>query len=153
MFNSLVILKLGNEKHKKAYKALVTLGILKDLARYAPVLCGTFPLGIDIEGSDLDIIMNVKDFNEFEQKVHMLYGNLDSFKQNRLTIRDKAVSKANFLYDGFEFELFGKSQPVERQYAYLHMVIENYILKDSPHLREEVINLKNQGRSYEPPWI
>ncbi len=152
MFNSLEILKIGNEKQKRAYKALVNLGILKDLARYVPVLCGTFPLGIDIEGSDLDIIMDVKDFNKFERKVHMLYGNLDYFKQKRLTIRDKAVSKANFLYDGFEFELFGQSQPVDRQYAYLHMVIENYILKESPQLREKVINLKNQGYKTEPAF-
>ncbi|WP_429663416.1 DUF4269 domain-containing protein [Bacillus gobiensis] len=32
-------------------------------------MCGTLPIGIDIEGSDLDIIMEVNDFNRFENRV------------------------------------------------------------------------------------
>ncbi|RAL22572.1 DUF4269 domain-containing protein [Thermoflavimicrobium daqui] len=152
MFNTIDYLQFGNEKQKLAYKAIRNLGIMDNLSEYNPTLCGTFPIGIDIVGSDLDMIMEVDDFHQFEEKVETLYGDKKDFKLKRLLIREVPVVKANFIFDGFEFELFGQSQPVKEQYAYLHMIIEYALMKQFPSLREEVIKLKKQGLKTEPAF-
>lgn len=152
MFETIEYLLNGNQKQIHAYNAIKTLGIVENLAEFDPILCGTLPIGIDIVGSDLDIIMEVVDFHRFEEKVVALYGGKEHFKLKRLSIRQVTVVKANFMFDGFEFELFGQSQPVKKQFAYLHMIIENSLMKQFPHLRAEVIELKKQGYKTEPAF-
>ena len=49
------------EKHKKAFKFLSKLSLFKE---FYPLVSGTIPLGIDVEGSDLDILMECR--NKFE---------------------------------------------------------------------------------------
>ncbi|TQR17544.1 DUF4269 domain-containing protein [Psychrobacillus vulpis] len=152
MIQTIKYLKLGNLKQSRAFSVISDLGIMDDLSEYHPTLCGTLPLGIDIEGSDLDIIMEVANFNQFEKKVKTLYGDQENFILKKLIIRDFPVIKANFIYKEFEFELFGQQQPVNRQYAYLHMIIENVILEQLPLIKEEVIRLKEQGYKTEPAF-
>ncbi|WP_391209505.1 DUF4269 domain-containing protein [Psychrobacillus sp. L4] len=144
MFETIDYLQFGNKNQKRAYLAIENLGIMHSLSEYNPILCDTLPIGIDIESSDLDIIMNVVEFTSFEQKVTTLYGNYQDFKLKKLSIRNVPVIKANFTFDGFEIELFGQPKPVKEQYAYLHMIIENSILNDYPNLKDEVIILKEQ---------
>ncbi|MBB6452333.1 hypothetical protein HNQ94_000778 [Salirhabdus euzebyi] len=145
MFETIDYLQYGNEKQRLAYNAIRGLRIIEYLKEYTPILCGTLPIGIDLEGSDLDIIMRVVDFDQFEDKVKSLYRQEENFKLKRRVIREIPVIKANFIYGGFEFELFGQPKPVHEQFAYLHMIIENHILKENPHIREEILNYKNRG--------
>lgn len=88
MFDTINYLASGNDKQKLAYEAITNLGIMDSLAEYHPVLCGTIPIGIDIAGSDLDIIMEVSDFKRFTEKAEMLYGQEENFKIKRLFIRE-----------------------------------------------------------------
>ncbi|MCA0989998.1 DUF4269 domain-containing protein [Guptibacillus hwajinpoensis] len=44
-------MKFGSDKQKKAYIAIEELGIMSELRTYHPVLCGTIPIGIDVEDS------------------------------------------------------------------------------------------------------
>ncbi|MBP1969771.1 hypothetical protein J2Z83_001879 [Virgibacillus natechei] len=67
-------LQMGNEKQQKAYLAIKELNICNDLSTYNPVLCGTLPIGIDVLGSDLDIVMEVQDLDYFEERVLGLKG-------------------------------------------------------------------------------
>jgi Domain of unknown function (DUF4269) len=145
MFDKIDYLQLGNERQARAYKAISNLGIMYNLSEYKPTLCGTFPLGIDIVGSDLDIIMDVVDFLPYEKKVETLYGDKENYRIKRLLIRGVSVVKANFNFKGFEFELFAQPQSVKEQYAYLHMVIEKSLLEKFPNIRAEVIQLKKEG--------
>ncbi|MBU9712301.1 DUF4269 domain-containing protein [Evansella tamaricis] len=145
-------LKFGNEKQQRAYYAISKLGIMEDLGVYNPILCGTLPIQIDIIDSDLDIIMEVYDFKQFEIKVRNLYENTDNFKLKEIEIRNRPVIKANFHFQGFEFELFGQAQPVNKQNAYLHMVIESKILEENPTMKEKIISLKKQGYKTEPAF-
>jgi hypothetical protein len=57
IFKTISYLLSGTEIQRRAYKMTNELGILSDLARYNPTLCGTIPISIDVKGSDLDIIM------------------------------------------------------------------------------------------------
>lgn len=152
MFDKIDYLLLGHEKQISAYKTISHLGIMDHLSKYNPILCGTFPLGIDIEGSDLDIIMDVADFSLFVERVETLYGEKEKFNIKKLINRGSSVVKINFIFEGFEFELFAQSKPVKEQYAYLHMVIENTLLEQFPYIRAEVIQLKKEGVKTEPAF-
>ncbi|WP_270181354.1 DUF4269 domain-containing protein [Alkalihalobacillus sp. CinArs1] len=145
-------MKFGSEKQKSAYRAIAVLGIMKDLQAYHPVLCGTIPIGIDLDSSDLDIVMEVNDAEEFERKVTELYGTKDEFRLKRTMVRGRTIIKANFWFQGFEFELFGQAEPVHNQYAFLHMVIEYELMKKQPGLKERVVELKEQGHKTEPAF-
>jgi hypothetical protein len=145
-------MKTGNKRQQNAYSAIMEINIFNELNTYDPVLCGTLPIGIDVEGSDLDIIMEVQEFDLFSGLLQTLYGNTDNFKIKRTTIRGKEVVKANFIFNNFEFELFGQTQPVHMQNAYIHMIIEHKLMQKIPHLKEKVINLKKQGYKTEPAF-
>ena len=152
MFETIDYLQFGNKKQKDAYSSIKKLGIMQNLTKYTPILCGTFPIGIDIVSSDLDIIMNVAEFSAFEKKVTTMYGKKKEFTLKKISIRNVPVIKVNFKYAGFEFELFGQHQPVKEQFAYHHLVIENSVLKHFPNFKEEVIRLKRQGIKTEPAF-
>ncbi|RXI96148.1 DUF4269 domain-containing protein [Anaerobacillus alkaliphilus] len=152
MFTSIDYLKLGNERQRRAYDAIQKVGIMDNLAIYTPILCGTLPIGIDVDGSDLDIIMEVHNFSRFREQVKDLYSHLDNYRLKEVIIRDVPVVKANFLFEGYEFELFGQPQPVFEQNAYLHMIIEDQLIKCIPTLRDQVISLKQRGYKTEPAF-
>ncbi|MBP3951848.1 DUF4269 domain-containing protein [Bacillus suaedae] len=152
MFEKITYLESGNTKQKRAYKVINDVGIMTSLAEFNPILCGTLPINLDISGSDLDIIMEVYDFEHFEKMARRLFGDRENFKIKRLVIREVPVIKVNFVYDGFEFELFGQPVPVTNQYAYLHMVIEHRLMEQHPHLRVAVIQKKEQGMKTEPAF-
>ncbi|CAH0347316.1 hypothetical protein BCI9360_03709 [Bacillus sp. CECT 9360] len=103
MLKTLDYLTLGSDKQRQAHRVINSLGIMNELSMYTPVLCGTLSIEVDVEGSDLDIIMEVADFNQFEKRVRTLYEDKQNFKIKRLTIRDLPVIKANFIFEGFEF--------------------------------------------------
>jgi hypothetical protein len=145
-------MKTGNIKQQEAYSAIMDLCVFDELHAYNPVLCGTLPIGIDIKGSDLDIIMEVQELDFFAEQLQTLYADKENFSLKRTTIRGKEVVKANFIFRNFEFELFGQAQPVHKQFAYLHMMIEYELLKRKPGLKEKVIYLKNQGYKTEPAF-
>ncbi|MCP3026448.1 DUF4269 domain-containing protein [Halobacillus sp. A5] len=145
-------MKEGNKKQRNAYSTITELDIFDELSIYNPVLCGTVPIGVDLDNSDLDIVMEVKDLKLFGNKLNNLYGNMPGFTLKRTTILGHRVVKANFFYDKFELELFGQNQPIERQNAYLHMIIEYELLKNNPSLKGKVIELKKQGYKTEPAF-
>ncbi|WP_404462562.1 DUF4269 domain-containing protein [Sutcliffiella horikoshii] len=145
-------MKTGNKQQQKAYSTINELKIFDELRVYNPVLCGTFPIEIDIKGSDLDIIMEVRDLDTFAKELQTLYADKENFSFKRRTIRGKEVVKANFTFHDFEFELFGQAQPVHKQFAYLHMKIEYELLQRDPSLKEKVISLKKQGYKTEPAF-
>ncbi|KGX91092.1 alpha/beta hydrolase [Pontibacillus halophilus JSM 076056 = DSM 19796] len=145
-------MKDGTMKQRAAYQAIEALQVLEDLRTYTPVLCGTIPIGIDVDDSDLDIVMEVNDLSTFKEKVTNLYGGLPDFTIKHKVIDEHDVVKANFMFKGFEFELFGQDQPVQCQRAYVHMMIEHELLKDNPLLRDNVIELKKKGYKTEPAF-
>lgn len=152
MFETIDYLRYGNEKQKNAYEAINSLALMEKLSDYNPILCGTLPIGIDIEGSDLDIIMEVFEPEKFERKIKSFFYHKENFIFKNTVIRNTPVAKANFFHAGFEFELFGQPQSVKKQYAYLHMVIEKYLITNYPSMKEEVLVLKRSGMKTEPAF-
>ncbi|WP_430510437.1 DUF4269 domain-containing protein [Gottfriedia solisilvae] len=152
MFLSIDYLINGNPRQQKAYHTLSRLNIMEDLREFNPILCGTIPIEIDIKDSDLDIIIEVRDFQYYENLIRNLYGLKYNFKISHSIIRDIPVITVNFNFEEFEIEIFGQATPVQNQNAYIHMVIEHLIMEQFPNIRSEVIHLKEQGYKTEPAF-
>ncbi|MGH0555227.1 DUF4269 domain-containing protein [Bacillus pretiosus] len=152
MFTSITYLQSGNEKQQKVYDVLNKLNIMEDLILYSSVLCGTIPIRIDTLQSDLDIVMEVHNFDVFEQEMRSLYGSYKGFKIKKKKIKTTESIKVNFEFEGFKFELFAQPKPVRNQNAYRHMIVEHMLLIQHPHIREEILRLKENGLKTEPAF-
>nr|WKN40226.1 DUF4269 domain-containing protein [Tunicatimonas sp. TK19036] len=144
-------LKTGNERQQQAYHAINQLAVFATLAPYNPVLTGTIPIGIDIPGSDLDIICEVYQPDAFIQDVKARFGYLPGFSVRQTVVQELPTVIINFCYQGWPFELFGQPLPATRQVAYRHMMIEHRILQlASPDFRLVIRQLKQAGMKTEP---
>ncbi|MFS0752559.1 DUF4269 domain-containing protein [Oceanobacillus sp. 1P07AA] len=150
--NSFATLKNGNSEQKNVCELVQSLRILDDFSRYRPVVCGTYPIDIYTDESDIDIIMFVDDFQLFSKKLYSHYHHLKKFNLKEKIIRNNQVVKAQFEFQGYMFELFGQNVPVYEQYAYLHMKIENHILKSYPSIKNNIRLLKKAGIKTEPAF-
>ena len=82
MFTSITYLQSGNDKQQKVYDVLNKLNIMEELALYSPFF-GTIPIRMDTLQSDLDIVMEVHNFDVFEQEMRSLYGSYEGFRIKR----------------------------------------------------------------------
>ena len=144
-------LKSGNSKQQSVYQILTNHRILEKLAAFKPILVGTIPININIEGSDLDIICYARDKEEFKSVL------LDNFQhESGFTVSENQTFnavKANFLIEGFEVEIFGQNISTTEQNAYRHMVIEHQLLfEKGEDFRLQIIDLKKQGYKTEPAF-
>lgn len=87
MFTSITYLQSGNDKQQKVYDVLNKLNIMEDLALYSPILLRDNTYKIDTLQSDLDIVMEVHNFDVFEQEMRSLYGSYEGFKIKRKKLK------------------------------------------------------------------
>lgn len=106
---------------------------------------------MDTLQSDLDIVMEVHNFDVFEQEMRSLYGSYEGFRIKRKNEKYR-IDKVNFEFEGFEFELFAQPKPVRNQNAYRHMIVEHMLLMQHPHIREEILRLKENSLKTEPAF-
>ena len=154
-FAEIDYLKSGNERQKKAYDILTKHHIFEKLQDYSPILAGTVPIEIDIEGSDLDIICEVdlKSDDDFLDKVMFSrLTNVETKVEYPIVNGEKCIT-LNFILDGFPIEIFGQNKPTKQQNAYLHMMAEYKILKQKgEEFKQRIIELKKQGIKTEPAF-
>ncbi len=152
-FTQLEYLKSGSERQQLAYQTLKDLRIFDLLATYQPLLAGTVPLGIDIEDSDLDILLYTHDFKKLEVELRLHFGNCLNFEIRTIIVNGHAALVGNFDTDNFKIELFAQNLPTDRQMAYQHLLIEYEILnaKDE-NFRKAIIQLKKEGLKTEPAF-
>ncbi len=143
----------GNAVLREVRQLLRELRILELLAEYHPRLAGTVPLGIQVEGSDLDIICEVQDPRRFTAEARCHFGQLEGFYAVTRTVGGVVRTKINFLAGGWPIELFGQPLPTEKQNAWLHMQVEERILKLlGPGFAEKIRSLKSGGMKTEPAF-
>ena len=152
-FENLNYLKNGNAEQKQAFEVLRKHQIMTILQAYDPILVGTFPININTENSDLDIICYWNNKAEFRSCLQ------NQFQQhNNFTIEEQLHSGnetivSNFTIDGFEVEIFGQNIPTKLQYAYRHLRIEYEILNaKGENFRQQIIKLKKEGLKTEPAF-
>lgn len=154
MDNWLRAMAEGIPRQRHAYQILEESKLLTLLKSYGATLTGTVPLGIDVEGSDLDIICEVYDFNKFHQHLEKTLGTMGIEVSPKVgNMGGIPYSCTRFHYGGWPIEIFGQGLPVERQHAYCHMVIEGKILKILGEGAKRVIqSMKAQGVKTEPAF-
>ncbi len=152
-WHDITYLKLGNERQKNAYSVLNKLKIFKILREYDPTLGGTIPIEIDISESDLDLICEVYDLEEFEELVIKSFNRYDNFRIERQTVKGLLTSLSYFGYTNFRIEIFGQLKPVIEQNGYRHMMVEKKLLEISGEsARKQIIKLKKLGLKTEPAF-
>ncbi|MDH6252874.1 hypothetical protein M2347_002601 [Chryseobacterium sp. H1D6B] len=148
-------LKRGNEVQRRAYDVLEKYKVFEKLKAYSPILAGTIPIEIDIEGSDLDIICEVNP--QFEEDF------LSDLKINELIPSDVKVDNTvingekcivlNFMLEEFPVEIFGQNKLTTEQNAYRHMIAEYKILQEKGEkFKQKIIELKTNGIKTEPAF-
>lgn len=146
-------LKSGNTVQQKAYRILTGYKIIHHLQDFTPVLAGTIPLEINIDGSDLDIICYWQDKQLFKDTVNQHFSLHKSYNLREADINGHASVIANFCIEDFEIEIFGQNIPIAEQYGYRHMIIEYDILhKKGEDFKSRIIELKKQGHKTEPAF-
>lgn len=152
-FTNISYLKNGNEKQKIAFNLLTNNQILDFLISFDPILAGTIPLNIDIEGSDLDIICYWKNKVEFISVVLGHFAEKQNFQLRETVINNQETVIANFFIHDFELEIFGQNIPSKQQNAFRHMLIEHKILLEKGEdFRKSVVELKRKGIKTEPAF-
>jgi len=151
-FTKLDYLKIGNERQKRAYEVLTEYRIFEILEHYSPILAGTIPIEIDIEGSDLDIICEVEDKIEFEKFLIKNFSEFD-LKIEKITIKEENSIICNFHLEEFPAEIFAQNMPTIEQNAYRHMIVEYRILQENgEEFKQKIIDLKKKGIKTEPAF-
>ncbi|WP_017689308.1 DUF4269 domain-containing protein [Paenibacillus sp. PAMC 26794] len=145
----------GNARQQNAYHVLQSSGLLDILADYHPFPAGTVPIDIDIPGSDLDLLCYAADLDAFEAEMYGQIGAVGEFQCVRggdLPDQRPYVT-CNLPVGHWPVEIFAQSVPVNRQNAYLHMIVEWRLLQlwgDAGH--REIRRLKQAGWKTEPAF-
>lgn len=152
-FTTIKYLKTGTPKQQEAYKVLTQYSIMEYLQPYSPILAGTIPIDIDIENSDLDIICYWEHVDQFKVNLFKYFSSYKDFQLVDKMVQDQRTIIANFIVESFEIEIFGQNKPSQEQYAYRHMVVENYLLLSKGNqFRQTIRELKVQGFKTEPAF-
>lgn len=152
-FDTLGYLKNGNARQQDAWQTLTTHLIFELLKGFDPILVGTIPIGIDIDGSDLDIICYSKDLEKFKITITKLFGSHHQFTINECLIRSVNSVVASFTLDQFQIELFAQAVPTKHQFGYRHMIIEHALLQErGEEFRQQIMQLKKKGYKTEPAF-
>lgn len=143
----------GSAEQVEAYHVLMRLGIMDKLQPYDPLLAGTFPIGIQIPGSDLDILCEVIDCPAFEKVAGKLFQHYEGYGVSRRVVNGMERINIRFESNGWPIELFGQNKPTREQNGYRHMMIEHRMLQLlGVPFRDAVLALKRSGVKTEPAF-
>ncbi len=145
-YQSIEYLKEGNQVQKKVYKTIKKFDILEKLQPYHPIVVGTFPLQLNVENSDIDIIGQTSNFNETIDDLIEKFCHNHQFKIELAEENETKYIICTFWIKKFKVEIYLEDKTPTDQIAYRHMVIEAKILaKMGDTFKENVIQLKNKG--------
>lgn len=146
-------LSIGTEIQKQVFELLTEMRIFIDLKEYDPILVGTVPIKINVDGSDLDIICEVLDFEKFEENVRSHYEKMTNFSCIRSVVNETLRIVANFTYNDWEIEIFGQPLKTTEQNGFKHMIVEARILEMTDEkFRKKIISIKSNGIKTEPAF-
>ena len=121
------------------------------LRGFDPRVVGTIPLGIDVPGSDVDVVCQALDLDRWLEVVTASFGDRPGFRCGRLEVRGVPSAVASF-EAGLPVELVAQPVPVDEQHGWRHFVIQRRLLRERPGLREEVMVHRARGLKTEPAF-
>lgn len=134
------------ENNRSIFNNLKKLNILKDFKKHKALVAGTFPLGLNVADSDIDILLTSEDLKYTLSELKSKYGSYDEFKYEYVEAQSLDSLVVNFKFEGIEYEVFVQETSSVQQWAYKHFLIEERLLKygGSP-FKEKVLKLRQQG--------
>lgn len=146
-------LRLGSPEQRKAFRILELSKVMPRLERYSPKLIGTFPLGIQIDGSDLDIACHARALDSFKDQLIEFFSEMPSFEIETLFVRGVESVVANFTFENLPFEIFCQNKLVSEQYGLRHLLVESALLRiGGDRAKSEIRKLKQTGLKTEPAF-
>lgn len=141
------------ENHERIMKFLSDSKILSNLNRYQPCISGTLPLGIQHSQSDLDILFNANDLQEFEAKAKEHFCNMKNYLSRTGLHNGEKSIVINFDYNNLPIELFCQHKSVYQQNANQHFLIEGRLIKIlGIKFKKKITELKQSGIKTEPAF-
>jgi hypothetical protein len=136
--------------HRRSYEdALAECGVLEVLAPFDPRVAGTPPLGLDLPGSDIDVLCFAPDARIFSDIVWHAFSDAPAFIAKQWVDPPRAVV-VSFEAAGWQIQLYGEAIPVERQRGWRHFAVERRLLAFGGHdLRAAVLTLRQRGMKTE----
>jgi uncharacterized protein DUF4269 len=130
--------------------ALAQNSVLAALTSFQPRVAGTPPLGLDLPGSDIDVLCFAPDAHVFAATVWRNFSAATAFTMKQLLRAPRPVV-ASFQVSGWRIELYGQAIPVEQQRGWRHFVVERRLLAPGgASLRAAVLAARQQGLKTEP---
>jgi predicted metalloenzyme YecM len=141
------------ESNTALFAALKETKVLKLLKKHNPIIAGTYPLNLNIENSDVDILIYENDLESLKRHLVELFSHHQKFKLEMTTVDGDEAVIANFYVNGLKFEIFGQKIDSVQQKAYLHFLAEERLLKlGGEGLLNKVREYKIQGLKTEPAF-
>lgn len=149
----LAYLAAGSAVQREVFGLLRELELEEALPLHPPVLAGTVPLGLQVEGSDLDLLCEVQDAEPFIRRMISCYGDREGFAVSRREAGGIPRVTVRFRAGGWPVEFFGQPLPVVKQNGYRHMLAEARVLTVAgPDFARTIIGLKAGGMKTEPAF-
>jgi hypothetical protein len=133
--------------------AIATLEAIRafdHLAPFDPLLIGTFPLGLTVPGSDLDIACHMPDPASARAKLGRAFGQCAGFRESLSRRGGVPTLVVGFEAGGHAVEIFGQPVPAMAQFGHRHLRAEHLLLwRHGAALRAAVLALKRRGMKTE----
>ncbi|MDA8346179.1 MAG: DUF4269 domain-containing protein [Thermaerobacter sp.] len=140
------------ERLGAAVQQLRNAGVLRVLSPFEPVLAGTLPLGVDVPGSDADILCVLRPEHLFLSAVHS-FSRFPHFSLRRSVRCGRPTAVCRFRAGDLSIEVFAQAGPLASQRGYRHLEVEHRLLSmGGEGLRERVMELRRSGMKTEPAF-
>lgn len=141
------------EKNLPVWKALQESKILELFKSNNPLVAGTFPLGLESQDSDLDIVMGSDDLKRIEKDLEHHFSHCESFHTIHQFVDGLDTLICNFVFNTIPFEVFVQDRNSVKQTAYRHYLIEERLLKlGGASFKEEILRERVLGIKTEPAF-
>ncbi len=132
--------------------ALADTGLMQMLMPFDPHVAGTPPLGIDVPGSDIDILCHAPDAQAFTQTLWTVCGPFADVAIHQWTLASRPIL-CTFTHAGWAFEIFGDARPVEQQEGWRHFRVEQRLLAlGGTSFRQAILERRSAGLKTEPAF-
>lgn len=141
------------EKNTRSWNALQKSRVLETLKYFDPRVAGTYPLGLENETSDLDILLQAEDLEELRVLIMKEWGHCEGFRAREEEVDGLKTVIVQFLVDYVPFELFAQNRATVRQTAYRHFLAQERALKYMPDATlQRLKDLRKAGVKTEPAF-
>ncbi len=142
------------ERNSGVFQAIQRSGVLRDLHPRDPLIVGTFPLGIAVEDSDVDILIFADDFSGLARKLEELYGSRPAYSLDEHSVGGEPSMICRFSFEGVAFEIFAQGRAPVDQVAFRHYLAEERLLKHGGEaLRKRVMKVRAGGSKTEAAFV